>query len=125
MSFFRATPSCPNHPWTPSHAVGIWAEPFEQRTHPVGLASGEQRWEIWFFCRAYPEKMVMATRHTEGQSTHLVCSLDGYLIVSLYGSGFNKSFFSAMQGAGGGDFSTCSGVSYPTQKAVAVTLEMR
>ncbi len=69
MSFFRVTPCRSNHPGTPSHAVGIWVERFEQRAHPVGLASGEQRWEIWFFCKSYPEKMAMAARHTEGQWT--------------------------------------------------------
>ncbi len=42
MSFFTATPCCPNHPGTPSHALGIWAEPFEQYAHPLGLALGEQ-----------------------------------------------------------------------------------
>ncbi len=47
----------------PSHAVGIWAKPFEQRAHPVDL---EQRWEILFFCKLYPEKMAMGTRHPEG-----------------------------------------------------------
>jgi hypothetical protein len=41
---------------TPSHAVGIWAERFEQRADPVDLALGEQRWEIWFFCKFCPEK---------------------------------------------------------------------
>jgi hypothetical protein len=46
----------------PSHAVGIWAKRFEQRAHAVGLASGEPRWEIWFFCKSYPEKMAMAAR---------------------------------------------------------------
>jgi hypothetical protein len=38
----RRLARCSNHPGIPSHAVGIWAEPFEQRVHPVGLASGEQ-----------------------------------------------------------------------------------
>jgi hypothetical protein len=31
---------------------------------PVGLASGEQRWEIWFFCNSYPEKMATGARYT-------------------------------------------------------------
>ncbi len=44
--------------------------------------------------------------------------LNGYLIASLYGSGCKRSFFSAMQGAGGGGFSTCS-ASDPMQTVVA------
>jgi hypothetical protein len=70
LSLFRVTPCCHNHPWTPSHAVGIWAVPFEQHEHPVGLVLGEQRWEIRFFCRSSPDKMAMVARHTEGQWTH-------------------------------------------------------
>ena len=73
MSFFRATPCGSNHPGTPSHALDIWTDRFEQGAHSVGVASGEQRWEIWFFCKSYPEKMVMAARHTGGQCTHEVC----------------------------------------------------
>ncbi len=72
VTVFRATPCGRNHPATPSCAVSIWAERFEQCAHPVGLASGEQR-EIWFFFKSYPEKMAMAARHTEGQWTHEVC----------------------------------------------------
>ncbi len=78
ISFFRATPCGRNHPGTCQHtgrtyAASIRAERFEWRAHPVGLASGEQRWEIWFFCTSYPQKMAMAARHTEGQWTHEVC----------------------------------------------------
>jgi hypothetical protein len=36
------------------------------------LALGEQRWETWFFCKSYPDKMAMATRHTGGLCTHEV-----------------------------------------------------
>ncbi len=64
MSFSRATLCCPNHPGTvtPSHVVGIWAELFEQCGHPIGLAPGEQRWEIRSFGRSDPEQMAMAAR---------------------------------------------------------------
>jgi hypothetical protein len=61
MSFFRETPSCSNHPRNPSHAVGIWAEPFKQHKHPVALASGEKKWEILLFCNSNPEKRAMGT----------------------------------------------------------------
>ncbi len=73
ISFFRATPCGSNHPGTPSHALDIWTDRFEQGAHSVGVASGEQRWEILFFCKSCPEKMVMAARHTGGQWTHEVC----------------------------------------------------
>ncbi len=73
MSFFTATGCCPNHPGTPSHAVGILAEPFDLWAHPVGLASGKQNGEIWFSCSSNPEKMAIAARHAEGQWTNEVC----------------------------------------------------
>jgi hypothetical protein len=83
MSFFTATPCCPNHPVTQSHAVGIWAEPLDLCAHPVGLTSGEQRWEIRFFCSSDPEKMAMAARHAEGQRTYEVCRPQQWVPYSL------------------------------------------
>jgi hypothetical protein len=73
MSFFTATPCCPNHPGTPSHAVGVWAKPFDLCAHTVGLASGKQSWEILFSCSSNPEKVAIAARHAEGQWTNEVC----------------------------------------------------
>ncbi len=77
------TPCCPNHTWTPSHAVGIWTEPFEQYAHSLGLASGEQRQEIRFFCSSDPENMAMVARHAEGQRTHELCRPSPWVSDSL------------------------------------------
>ncbi len=97
---------------------------FEQFAQPVGLASGEQRWEIWFFCKSHPKKMAMAARHTAGQWTHEVCRPHQWVSDSLthcMDMGATGHFISAMQGTGGG-FSTCRASDPdPTQTAVAET----
>jgi hypothetical protein len=118
MSFFRATPRCPNHPGTPSHAVGIWAKPFELCERLLGLVSGEQAWEILFFCSSCPEKMAMAAHHADGQWTQEMCRppqwVSDSLIVWIWVQ--RVLLFLAMQGSGGGGFCTCS-ASDPTQMA--------
>ncbi len=112
MSFFRTTPCCPNHPGTPSCAVGIWTE--RSRTfwtvcvshRPcIGRAKVGIHWEIRIFCSSYPEKMAMAARHAERQWTLEVCrplqwvsdSLNAWIWVQLvlffgHARGWRKGF---------------------------------
>ncbi len=87
-------------------------------THPVGLASGEQRWETLFSCRSNPEKKAMATHHTEGQWTREVSRLPQWVSESLtVWIGMQQAiFFPAMQVTGEGgdsDGGACAGAARP------------
>jgi hypothetical protein len=86
MFFFRATPCChgPNHQGTNSHAVGIWADPFDQCSHPGGLAwaikGGNNGFSAVQILKKWPWPLAMLKA---SGPMNFAGPLKGYLIASL------------------------------------------